>query len=216
MGRKKKWSLKYPLLAAAVLLSVSGAAFLRWALGRTGAVDRVAGIIGAGLCWLVAAMVLCFLWSARRPAVDPSGALSWARLRERLDPYYGLAFTSGDGEGGLFDRFLRRHFDVEPPPLLAWFMPLYLFVRMIEACDEEADWSHFLDMSKEFADLLCDRLSAVGCFEEARRLQYLRALGPEEGTPGCPWFGERLPRLREALTAYVRGHLAEFAGEDGA
>ena len=45
----KKWSLKYPLGAAGILLAAAGALILYWACGREQASELVVGLIGAGL-----------------------------------------------------------------------------------------------------------------------------------------------------------------------
>lgn len=210
----KKWSLKYPLGAAGILLAAAGALILYWAFGREQASELVVGLIGAGLSWLAAGLLFCVLWSIRTPMADRVEDVNWLWLKGRLDPYYGLFFPETDRDAGALRRFLGRYTAPGASPFLSWLMPLYLFIRMAEACAGEEDWSHFLDMSKELADVICDRLSAVGCFEEGRKLQYLRALGEKEGTGQCAWFGQRLPVLQEAISQYVRIHFDEFSGRE--
>ena len=59
----KKWSLKYPLGAAGILLAAAGALILYWAFGREQASELVVGLIGAGLSWLAAGLL--FVCSGR-------------------------------------------------------------------------------------------------------------------------------------------------------
>ena len=219
MGRRKL-SPRCLLAAGAAALLLGGILLLRWALGWEEAVELVAGLIGTGVCWLAAVVLLGIFWASRRSVPGRPQDLTWSSLTKQLDLYYGL-FSPHHGEDGDDDegpgplgRFFRRHLGLEPSPFLTWLLPLYLFIRMTEACADEGDWSHFLDLSKVLTDQICDRLAAVDCFEEGRKLQYLHALGPEDGTGQCPWFGERLPALRAALVAYVRAHFDQYAGGD--
>ena len=218
MGKRTP-RLNVLLLLGAAALVLLGVLLLRWAMGWDQAVELVAGLIGTVLCWLAAVVLLCILWAVRHSVPARPEDLTWSSLRKRLDPYYGL-FSShdedpeeGDGPGPV-SRFFRRHLGLEPSPFLTWLLPLYLFIRMAEACAEEGDWSQFLDLSKELTDQICERLALIDCFEEGRKLQYLHALGPEEGAAQCPWFGERLPALRAALVTYVRAHFDEYSGGD--
>lgn len=213
-------SPRWILAAGAAALFLAGILLLRWALGWEQAVELVAGLIGTGLCWLAGVVLLGILWAARRSVPARPQDLTWSVLKKRLDPYYGLFsphHEEEDDEGGgpgPVSSFFRRHLGLEPSPFLTWLLPLYLFIRMAEACADEGDWSHFLDLSKELTDQICERLALIDCFEEGRKLQYLHALGPEGGASQCPWFGERLPVLRAALVSYVRAHFDEYSGGD--
>ncbi|MDD4494915.1 MAG: hypothetical protein PHV32_11340 [Eubacteriales bacterium] len=218
---KKKHSLAIPLFIISLLFIVGAAVAVLYALKNDTVFDMILLFIAAALMVFVGGIILYilvlsigkkqnfFLYDYKTKKEISVDELTFEMVEKRLDPYFGIVLSQIDKQDGVFDWFIKAHFNAEMPQAYKPLLIPFIFWAGIKN-SKTSEWIGLLQADKDAIDLIENHLFPIGAFDISSRLQYYRTFEESRVDEIDEFLKSKQTYLEETILRYIKDNIVMF------